>query len=167
MGAIPNGVASEGGATSDIAYASSESRNFSKNTTGSQRTDQHLDQTVNTEYSDSNSNTKTITGSQAVTETGTDSTTRTGSVQKSVNDRIDTTEDTTVTDKLTRAGTNNNTRTQTGTGNDSSKLEIAEQGRTESPADILPRAVAAIIGSDEIQYLITGLMPCFDCFGRL
>ena len=167
MGSIPNGVASDSGATSDIAYATSESRNFSKNHTGSQRTDQHLDQTVETEYEDSNENTKSISGSHAVTETGTDTTTRTGSVTTTKGGRLDTREDITVTDGLTRANTHNSTKTHTAQDNDSSKLEIAEQGRTESPADILPRAVKAIIGSDEIKFLITGLMPCFDCFGRI
>lgn len=187
MGSIPNGVASESGATSDIAYATNESRQFSKNHAGSQRTDNHLDQTVTTNYSDSNSNSKTINGTYTNTETGTDTTTRTGSVVNSKGGRLDTTEDSTVTDtlnrthggslntdeditvtdNLTRQNTHNSTKTTTGSDNGSTKLEMAEQGRTESPADILPRAINAIIGSDEIQYLITSLMPCFDCFGRL
>ena len=167
MGSIPNGVASDAGATSDIAYAQSESRNFSKSNTGATRADQHLDQTVESEYSDTNNSTKTISGSHAVTETGTDSNVRTGSVQTLNGGKLETNEDITVDDTLTRSGTHNYTKSHTGQSNDSNKLEIAEQGRTESPADILPRAVRAIIGSDEIQFLIDGLMPCFDCFGRL
>lgn len=164
MNSIGTGV---DGGINDIGYASNETRNWSEDHLGATRMDQHLDQEVSTEYEDSNESHKTINGSQSVTETGTDTNTKTGN-------KTTTHEGSDVRAKT--GSTANAGRDTTTTENDVSKTgaetnqgQSAEvyQGRHESAADILPRAIKAIMSSDPIKDLVLEIRVCFDCYARL
>ena len=164
MGSIGMGV---DGGINDIGYASSESRNWTEENLGATRQEQHLDTLVESEYDDSNNSTKTITGSYSNTESGIDTNTRTGSktTAKSGIDQTVKSGSSTLsgTDSIQDGGTTTETGEETNQGQDAEVY----QGRHESAVDILPRAIRAIIGSDEIKYLITSLQICFDCYGRM
>lgn len=196
MGSIGLGV---DGGISDIGYASNETRNWGEDRLGATCMKQHLDQLVESEYDDTNESHKTITGSQTVTETGTDANTRTGS--QSVTETGTDTSTRSGSQSVTETGTDTNTKTgnkttthsgsditnKTGstsnggrdtttsetdiskTGAETQQGQSAEvyQGRHESAADILPRAIKAIMGSDPVKDLVLEIRVCFDCYARL
>lgn len=167
MGSIPNGVASEGGATSNIAYAAAESRSFTKNTTPVTKTYENKDVKTESDYGDVDSSDKSITGSHEVKDMGQEHFSKQGEYYDQNSGGTTSITSDEQTQNKTSAISNTDSKTNFSSGSSEGELQIAEQGRTESPADILPRAVNAIISSDEIKFLITGLMPCFDCYGRI
>ena len=164
MGIIPSSI---DGGTQDIAYASSEARGFSKDNLGKNHVHNVLDQKIVNVHNDGGSEDKYIYGSKSNTVTGTDTNTKSGS-----QDLFKTGTDTIVTtdrkeDSQTDRGNYNKNKVQVNEKNRNGQEADIEQGRYESPADLLPRAVKAIIGSDEVDYLITKLAVCFNCYSRI
>lgn len=66
---------------------------------------------------------------------------------------------------------NNSTDTESATSNESSSdsrtIEETEQGRHESPADILPRAIKAITATNSIKWLVETMLICFDNYAEM
>lgn len=165
MGSIGSGV---NGGTDNIGYASSENRSWQKDNLGATRVDQKLDEKVTNTHNESNESHKTINGTHAITETGTDTTTRSGSIVTSMQGSDYTNAIKGVVYDGTDSTTDDGTKTHTGSDTVNGRDTDIQQGRHGvSPAEILPKAVQAIIGSDEIQYLISSMQVCFDCYGRL
>lgn len=164
MGNIGSGVDA---GTNDIGYASSENRGWNEQHLGSTRTDQHLDQLVESEYTDDNESTKEISGSHSVTETGIDTNTKTGSktLSKRGNEIVDDKDKIMHTGKDTLKSQDN--KQTIGKQDGLGKYEGIDQGRHESVADLLPRAISAIIDTDEVKFFVNSLRECFDCYGRI
>lgn len=97
--------------------------------------------------------TRTLTGSDSNTrtETGTDRTDFDGDVTRTV----------TGSDQSTETGSNTQ-ETQ-----DSRETKETEQGRHESPADLLPRAVSAITSTNAIKWFVKQLLKCFDNYEEI
>lgn len=128
-----------------IDYAEGESDVFAKKVhNGSNTNTQSTDSTVTD--NGTQSSTTTGSGSNSVTETGTDTNKFDGSVIK--------------THSNTGTGTESNTDSHS--QEDTRKAEETEQGRHESPADILPRAIQAITSTNSIKWLVDTMQICFD-----
>lgn len=87
------------------------------------------------------------TGSSKTTSTGHETTTDTGTSSSTSSD----------------TSTSNGTDTGSKTTEDKNRVDTRELGRDESVADILPRAIAALQGTDELQWFISAMEACFDC----
>ena len=67
-----------------------------------------------------------------------------------------------VTKNLTESANGQETNTNATTGEHKDKSQDIDQGRHESPADILPRAISAITSTNSIKWLVNNLLICFD-----
>lgn len=65
----------------------------------------------------------------------------------------------------THSTTNTNTSSETDEGESSKEENIQQEhkGRNESVADIIPRAIKAIINTNEVMWFIDSMKVCFDC----
>lgn len=164
LGSIPLSLDAE----RSIDYANSESISMSKSTTTAtddntstvthntedksvvNETDKTTNDTTDaTTYGMKNVGSSTTKGSDETTQT------QTGK------------ETTTVTsngeDVQTTEGTNSTKDTESGERTHSDKETHEHKGRSESVADIVPRAVKAIINTNELMWFIDSMKVCFDC----
>lgn len=81
------------------------------------------------------------------------------------------TETTTVTnsgsDTTVTEGSNSTSETDSGQRTSSDNVKQEHKGRHESVADIVPRAVKAIINTNELMWFIDSMKVCFDCTSML
>lgn len=105
---------------------------------------------------DSTSHTGNQTNSGAHTKGGSDVRSNSGSEKTNVKDNKS---DITITDSTGAEYTNKNSH-----NSDTSNNEVVHKGRNESVADIIPRAVRAITGTQPVLWLIDSLKVCFDCY---
>ena len=147
IGAIPADIDNF---PSNIDYASGESDVFSKNIHNGSNTSTS---TKNLTTTDSGTQTGTVTdqGTNRVTETGTESVDFDGNVTKSTGE----------SNMFTESNSNS------GQTIDQRNSEETEQGRHESPADILPRAISAITSTNSIQWLVSKMCNCFDNYAEI
>lgn len=135
---------------SNINYAESEVDAFGKVVhNGSNSSVETKDLTT----SDSGSQTGTVTdqGSNRVTETGDETIDFDGSVIRT----------STGSDHTTETGT------QSGQTIDRRKTAETEQGRHESIAELLPKAIQAITSTNSIKWLVNSLQLCFDNYSEM
>lgn len=138
------------GFPSTVDYAEGESDTFGKQEhEGSSTSSQTTDNT--TTDSGSQNSTSTASGTNSVRETGHDTNKFDGNVVR------------------TKSSNGNNTESETNTGSssDSRSGEDTEQGRHESPADILPRAIQAITSTNSIKWFVDTLQICFDNYHEI
>lgn len=138
------------GFPTSIAYATSDALIASQ---GSHSGQAQGSETNTNAQSGSNSNTDANNGmnTNTVRETGTD--------RNKFDGRVINTD--------TRSKDINGSETNSGTTTNQRKLEETEQGRHESPADILPRAISAITGTNSIKWLVDKMMICFDNYAEI
>ena len=133
------------GFPSSIDYATADALTVGRNIhDGNSSSSESGSNTQNT--SSTNSNTTQANDVNNVRETGTDRNKFDGTV------------------KATNTGskTGQGSETNSGTVTDQRKIEETDQGRHESPADILPRAISAITSTNSIKWLVNSLQLCFD-----
>lgn len=92
--------------------------------------------------------TETTAGTTSETQTGYETTARTGSVTDSRTRDSETEETVEGTESSTRSG----------------RTEEVYQGRHESVVDILPRAISAIVSTNDLKWLVDQCLTCFDCY---
>lgn len=142
MNSIPTDLS---GFPTNIDYAQGEADTIGHN---DHVEDNTLTETRNLANSNTTTNTGTVTdaGNNSVRETGTDTNDFEGSVTKNGN------------------GTSNSSETTSSSTGvvDNRTVNETEQGRHESPADLLPRAISAITGSNSIKWLVGKMQVCFD-----
>jgi len=65
----------------------------------------------------------------------------------------------------THSSTTSNTSSETDEGESSREENVQQEhkGRNESVADIIPRAIKAIINTNEVMWFIDSMKVCFDC----
>ena len=135
-----------------------ETRNTTQTQTGTETTaetgkTEHEGET-NTETSTTGLHNTEVTGSG--TETGTETRTERGRETTRTSD-TETGKTDTTTDSTETGETVNNTK-------DVIINKNIQQGRNESPADILPRAIATIQNSQPLKWLVDNLLVCFDTY---
>ena len=139
----------------------SDTGNVSKSTDSSGRESGTIgnQSVVNTNNSD------TATGHTSAKETGTDTNV---SRETSTKGGYETTNGTTTTIN-TKTGSNEREEssskdtTQTKNG----RVEEIEQGRHESVVDILPRAIRAIVSTNDLKWLVDQCLTCFDTYSYM
>ena len=147
MNAIPNDIDNF---PTNIDYAESEVDQFGKNTHSGTNTNT---ETRNLSQTGSGTQTGTVTdaGSSNVHETGTDTVDFDGDVQKTTSG----------------SATNSETTTSSNSTLDTRNIEETEQGRHESIADLLPKAISAITSTNSIKWLVNSLQLCFDNYSEM
>lgn len=103
--------------------------------------------------------TGTVSTDTDTTVTGSESSTDSRTVRETGTDRRDFDGDETTTDTVN--GTGSKTTATSTSGSETGEGSEIEQGRHESVADLLPRALAAISGSNDLMWLCHQLLPCF------
>lgn len=71
------------------------------------------------------------------------------------------------TKTMTNTRTNNLSESVSTSGTEATDYESHDEGRHESEADILPRAIKAITTTNAIKWLVKSLQVCFDNFSEL
>ena len=142
MGGIPTDIDSF---PSDIDYASGEGDNLTKNT-----------HEGNSDSTSSTNNTTTDSGSQ----NGTGSEHSDGTVHETGNEVTDF--DGRVVKQRTESDSSQETGSTSSSSTDQREVNETEQGRHESPADLLPRAIEAITKTNAIEWFINRMQICFD-----
>lgn len=106
------------------------------------------------------------TGTRQVTGTTSDSTqdTHAGTTRRTNTGTETVSETTQKTDSTEVENSTSDTENKTAEREETHSLDGREQGRDESPADILPRAIAAIQSCDPVKWFIDSMSICFDCF---
>lgn len=127
-----------------VDYASSEQDNFTKSTN-------EADTTTHTETSTTDTGTVDNSGATSSHETGTEQTDFDGSNIRVSSD----------------SKSIENTDTMSNSGTEANESSEHEQGRHESEADILPRAIKAVTTTNAIKWLVKSLQVCFDNFSEL
>lgn len=127
-----------------VDYASSEQDNFGRRNSEGDSTD----------------HTETAT-----TDTGTVGNSGTGSSQETGTETTDYDGTNTRTSSDTREGETTESKSHSGT--ESNEVNEHDEGRHESEADILPRAIKAITTTNAIKWLVKSLQVCFDNFSEL
>lgn len=147
MGSIPSDI---GGFPSSINYADGETDTFGKNEHDGSS---HDTETRNLANSNDTAQTGTVTdaGSSSAHEAGTDTVDFDGDITKT----------------SSKSGTVSESGRETKSSMDSRNLAETEQGRHESPADILPRAIQAITSTNSIKWLVNSLQLCFDNYAEM
>ena len=149
----------EGEGSSTVTHDTADNGSTSDNTTKTYNTTDTdtTSDTKTTEYDTNESGTTNETtaydnetthnANGTVTETGTETTAVEGETSK------------------TSSSTNTSTTTQSeeGTKTNLETVNSEHKGRTESVADIIPRAVKAIINTNELMWFIDAMKVCFDC----
>lgn len=127
-----------------VDYASSESDGFSKGEHTGESSDSGSAQTTD-------SGTVNNSGSGSIHDTGTETTEFDGSnIRVSSNTR-----------------TNNLSETATNSGSETNEATDTDEGRHESEADILPRAIKAVTSTNAIKWLVSSLQVCFDNYSEM
>lgn len=147
MGSIPSSL---NGFPSSIDYADGESDTFGKNEHDGNSQDREVRNLANTSDT-TQSGTVTDAGSSSAHEGGTDTTNFDGDVLKT----------------SSKSGTASERGSESRSSMDSRNLSETEQGRHESPADILPRAIQAITSTNSIKWLVNSLQLCFDNYAEM
>lgn len=164
LGAIPANL----DAQRSIDYANSESLSMNKSHSASEGdststvTHNTSDETVidETDVTTHNTTDATTYGLATATQnetvgSGTSTTSETG------------TERTVVTnngaDVTSTTNGNEVTESTEGERNATGKVEQEHKGRNESVADIIPRAIKAIVNTNEVMWFIDSMKVCFDC----
>ena len=101
----------------------------------------------------------------ATTDTGTVNNAGTTSTSESGTETTETDQTNTRTSSNTRQGSDSETHTNT--GSETNESEEHEEGRHESEADILPRAISAICSTKAILWFVKSLQVCFDNYSEL
>lgn len=128
----------------NIDYASSEQDSFGKKNT-------KVDATEHSESSTTDTGTVGNAGTGSSQETGTETTDYDGTNTRTSSD--------------TREGETTESKSHSGT--ESNKVTENDEGRHESEADILPRAIKAVTTTNAIKWLVKSLQVCFDNFSEL
>lgn len=162
--------------TTDIDRSESST---TSGTTGNTRT---LNNTDTATHTGTETNNRTLSNTGSETHGGSDSTTSTGTEHTSTGasgavETKKTGDDTlrdTGTETFTKTGVTSNNgseltsneNSEVGTANRSNdeKVQTLEKGRDESVADLIPRVMAALQNSNELQWLVRSLEVCFDCY---
>lgn len=118
--------------------------------------------TVTTNETGTQTGTVTDAGTHQTTESGTERSDFDGDIQKTAEDESSSTSEDTNT--ITRNKTGSTSEDETTTENITDSKHDSENtcGRRESEADIMPRAVAAITGTNAIKWFVKSLLLCFD-----
>lgn len=66
-------------------------------------------------------------------------------------------------DTNSSVGSNSSIENSTGQSNQNVSVKQEYKGRSESVADIIPRAIKAIINTNELMWFIDSMKVCFDC----
>ena len=127
-----------------VDYASSEADGFG-------RVNAEGDATDHSETDTTDTGTVQNAGSGSTHETGTETTEFDG----------------TNTRTSTNTRTNNLSETASTSGSETNEIEEHDEGRHESEADILPRAIKAVTSTNAIKWLVSSLQVCFDNFSEL
>lgn len=106
--------------------------------------------------------TRSTTGNSTVTDTGTEK--REMKSESSEGGKETTEKDGTVQGSKISNGTSTENSEDSRQGVKDGRYEEIEQGRHESVADLLPRAIAAITGTNDLKWFIGMLAPCFDTY---
>ena len=137
------------------------------------------DGTVTTRLLSTTADDGTVTTVSTGTSTDNETFSHRGSKTDSGSESLDNTSTTTelgfetntVTDVTTVSRTNEKEGTETfrGTnaGSSTGRDEEIYQGRHESVADILPRAISAIVSSNDLKWLVDQCLTCFDCYSPM
>lgn len=142
MGSIPQDIDSF---PSSINYAAGEQDSFSRSTNQGSSSDSESRNLVQSGGS-THTGTVTDTGNSTVNESGTDTNKFDGIVTRN----------------NSATHTTSETDTNNGESRNRDKGQEIEQGRHESPADLLPRAISAITSTNSIKWLVKNILVCFD-----
>lgn len=127
-----------------IDYASAEADGFGKTTS-------EVDATDHSETSSTDTGTVGNSGSNSTHETGTETNEFDGSNIRT----------------LSNTRTNNLSETASNTGSETNNATDTDEGRHESEADILPRAIKAVTSTNAIKWLVSSLQVCFDNYSEM
>lgn len=123
------------------------------------------DGTIRTVGSGSTNGTDTVTGNTTTKEVGTETH---ASNETRTQSGYETSESTSTTIN-TRTGDNESSETSSldKTQTKNGRVEEVEQGRHESVVDILPRAIKAIVSTNDLKWLVDQCLTCFDTYSCL
>lgn len=143
------------------------SETFGESVTDIKNATNNENKTYNDSTTEANQHAINSIGSDETNSTTDEESDESGTESKVSTNILSGNENTTVTDNKRAVTSNNNVTDESeNASNDVNTSEITKnvhKGRNETVADIIPRAVRAIISTNELMWFIDSMKVCFDC----